>query len=109
MGISSKMVLRCEDAFSAALGDDYDLVYWNDALHHMPDVSDALRWSSDRLKPRGLLAMDDFVGPSRFQWSDTNLDWATRVPQELPTRLLRNPYVTEGVKFFAGPGHSSNT
>jgi SAM-dependent methyltransferase len=65
----------------------------NNALHHMPDVSDALEWSHARLKPGGLLAMDDFVGPDRFQWTDENLRWPTSVRQNLPDRLLRSPYL----------------
>ena len=92
-GVSHKINLRAQDAFIADVGNDYDLVYWNNALHHMPDVYDALRWSFDRLKPGGLFAMDDFVGPSRFQWTDDNLEWARRVRQALPKRFLRDPYV----------------
>ena len=92
-GVLHKINFRAEDAFAADLGDDYDLVYWNNALHHMPDVDSALRWSRDRLKLGGLLAMDDFVGPSRFQWTDKNIAWANNVRRSLPERFLRNPYV----------------
>jgi SAM-dependent methyltransferase len=91
-GVLHKVSMRAEDAFLAELADDYDLVYWNNALHHMPDVYAALRWSLDRLKPGGLLAMDDFIGPSRFQWTDQNLAWATRVRTTLPPRLLMDPH-----------------
>jgi SAM-dependent methyltransferase len=91
-GVLGRVSLRAEDAFVADVGQDYDLVYWNNALHHMPNVVDALRWSYDRLKPGGLLAMDDFVGPSRFQWTDENIRRANEVRESLPERLMRNPY-----------------
>lgn len=87
-----KVNLREEDAFAAKLDDDYDLVYWNNALHHMPDVKRAIMWSRDRLKEGGLFAMDDFIGPDRFQWTDANLQWSKRVRASLPERLLQNPY-----------------
>lgn len=94
-GITARVDLRSEDAFTANIGSDYDLVYWNNSLHHMPNVVDALRWSRDRLKLGGLLAMDDFIGPSRFQWTDQNMEWAAAVRYNLPERFLRNPYAPE--------------
>jgi SAM-dependent methyltransferase len=56
--VSDRVRLFAEDAFAARVGVDYDLVYWNNALHHMPNVEDALNWSYDRLKPGGLLAIN---------------------------------------------------
>jgi SAM-dependent methyltransferase len=94
-GILNRVNLRAEDAFAADVGSDYDLVYWNNALHHMPNVVDALQWSHDRLKHGGLLAVDDFIGPDRFQWTDENMEWAARVRRNLPERFLRNPYAPD--------------
>jgi SAM-dependent methyltransferase len=92
--IIGKLNFRVEDAFSASLDSDYDLVYWNNSLHHMPDVKSAIQWSRDRLKRGGLFAMDDFVGPNRFQWTDSNLQWSKRVRTNLPERFLENPYAS---------------
>lgn len=91
-GISDRLTFHHADAFQASVDGRYELVYWNNALHHMPDVFDALRWSYRALSAGGLLALDDYVGPSRFQWTDTNLKWANRVRSGLPERLLRSPY-----------------
>jgi hypothetical protein len=57
----------------------------------MLDVDFAIRWSRDRLLPGGLFAMDDFVGRSRFQWTDTNLEFASRFRAALPPEYLRHP------------------
>jgi SAM-dependent methyltransferase len=70
----------------------YDLVHWNNSLHHMLDVEAAVQWSWDVLKPGGLFYMDDFVAPDRFQWSPKMLLVATAVRQSLPDRFLINPY-----------------
>lgn len=91
-GVSSKTNYFVADAFEAAAETDYDLVYWNNSLHHMPDVVAAVRWSKERLKVGGLFAMDDFVGPDRFQWTNENLAWANKVRSALSDRLLASPY-----------------
>ena len=84
--------LQLADAFKQHLGSDYDLVYWNNSLHHMSDVAAAIKWSRERLKAGGLFAMDDFVGPDRFQWTDVNLRWASAVRAALPVRYLDNAW-----------------
>jgi SAM-dependent methyltransferase len=94
-GLADRLTFHLADAFAVQPNGSYDVVYWNNALHHMPDVYAALSWSRAMLKEGGLLALDDYVGPSRFQWTDTNLRWANRVRSSLPARLLRNPYAPE--------------
>ena len=69
----------------------YELVAWNDALHHMPDVSEALAWSRTILKQGGIFSMDDFVGPTRFQWPDRQLALATAIRKVIPNRYLATP------------------
>ncbi len=94
LGFGDRVNFRVADAFVTARDTDYDLVYWNNALHHMPDVEAAIKWSHDRLKPGGLFAMDDYVGPDRFQWTDENVKWANLVRAAMSERLLGNPYAS---------------
>jgi SAM-dependent methyltransferase len=80
------------DAFQLAnQPEQYDLVHWNNSLHHMLNVETAVEWSWKILRPGGLFYMDDFVGPDRFQWTPQMLLVATAVRQSLPDRLLINP------------------
>ena len=80
------------DAFQlASEPEQYDLVHWNNSLHHMLNVEEAVEWSWRVLKPGGLFYMDDFVGPDRFQWTPIMLLAATAVRQSLPDRFLANP------------------
>lgn len=90
-GVAGRVVFHVRDAFDTELDDRYDLVYWNNALHHMFDVRQALVWSRERLRPGGWLVMDDYVGATRFQWPDAQLQIASRVRRSLPERLLRDP------------------
>ena len=93
-GVADRVRFHARDAFTPVPGEQgepYDLVYWNNALHHMHDVRQALAWSRDRLRPGGLLVVDDYVGATRFQWPDVQLDIASRVRRALPERLRRDP------------------
>lgn len=78
------------DAFETSIGL-YDLVYWNNALHHMLDTEAAVIWSREHLSVDGWFVMDDFVGASRFQWSDAELSAATRTRELLAPSYLRDP------------------
>ena len=63
----------------------------------MFDVNKALEWSRLILRKGGMFYMDDFVGPSRFQWSDSSLELASRIRSLLSPEYLVNPYDPEVV------------
>lgn len=80
------------DAFDLlTAADSVDFVHWNNSLHHMFSVPDAIHWSRKILKPGGMFYMDDFVGADRFQWSDKILDTCEHIRKALPERYLINP------------------
>jgi SAM-dependent methyltransferase len=88
-GLSGAMHFHLGDAFKECVTPAaYDLVHWNNSLHHMLDTRSALAWSKNVLTDDGVLVMDDFVGPSRFQWSDLNLRVASALRASLPSRLM---------------------
>ncbi len=88
-GMENRLRMHLGDPFSNELPADYDLVYWNNSLHHMKDTPAAMAWSRDRLRWGGLLALDDYVGPDRFQFSDELLRRASEAMALLPDRCLR--------------------
>lgn len=77
-GFGGAVTLAQGDALAVERGA-FDLVYWDNALHHMLDVRAALAWSRARLKKGGSLAVNDYVGPSRFQWPDDMLHMVNEV------------------------------
>ena len=91
LGLEDRITYRLTDAFAQTLRSDYDLVYWNNAIHHMMNTPEAVKWSRDRLRVGGVFAMDDFVGAKRFQWPQQHLDMMSRVRQQLPQRYLVDP------------------
>ena len=91
-GLARQMTYFECDAFSVSgLEGRYDVVFWNNSLHHMFDVASAIEWSRAVLRSGGVFVMDDFVGPSHMQWSDRMLEINTRVRERLPTRYLQDP------------------
>lgn len=91
-GLSENMTFRMENGLAAETGEGiYDVVYWNNALHHMFDVKAALEWSWRVLRKGGVLLMDDFVGPTYSQWSDRLLQINNAVRAALPPQYLRYP------------------
>ena len=56
----------------------FDLVILDDALHHIAPLAPFLRKIHSWLRPGGLLVVNEFVGPSRFQWTDRQIELANR-------------------------------
>jgi len=90
-GVEEQITFSLADAFLLTLDSDWDLVYWNNSLHHMLDTAEAIAWSHERLRKGGLLAMDDYVGPDRFQWSDATIQRATVLLQSLTAKQCTDP------------------
>ena len=88
-GLEGRIRFNHADGMTAS--GHHDLVFWGDALHHMLDVHRAVEWSSSVLRPGGMFVMDDFIGPSRLQWTDFNLQIGSRLRRILPDRLLADP------------------
>jgi SAM-dependent methyltransferase len=54
------------------------------ALHHFDHLGETLRLIVRALGPGGLLIMDEYVGPSRFQWASAQLRAANALVAALP-------------------------
>lgn len=92
-GLEDNIKFTMGNAFKLVVdSNEYDFVYWNNSLHHMDDVFYALEWSRKILKNGGFFCMDDFVGSSRFQWPDKQLEIASTVRRVFnESKYLRNP------------------
>jgi SAM-dependent methyltransferase len=90
-GLADRATFNVGDAFAHARAEEYDLVYWNMSLHHMPSARQAIEWSWNALKPGGVIAMLEFVGPTRFQWTERNLTFMNRFLSAIPDRFFAVP------------------
>jgi SAM-dependent methyltransferase len=69
-----------------------DFVHWNNSLHHMFDVSEAIKWSYEILSPGGVFYMDDYVGSTRFQYPEYVLDIVNGIRNNLPKKYLKDQF-----------------
>ena len=60
------------------------------SLHHIEALEHVLQQCRQALRPRGLLLVNEFVGPSRFQWTERQLDMANTALASIPSALRRD-------------------
>jgi SAM-dependent methyltransferase len=79
------------DANLGQFGDaEYDVVFAKASLHHVEDLETLMRGMRRGLRPGGCLVTIDFFGPTRFQWTDVQLEAANRfLKNEIPEHLKR--------------------
>jgi 2-polyprenyl-3-methyl-5-hydroxy-6-metoxy-1,4-benzoquinol methylase len=83
-------VLRFEvgDVYEVLAGEgSHDVVVCEHALHHFSPLDEIVSRIEAVLRPGGLLLVDDFVGPSRYQWSDRQIEAVNYLLGLLPRRL----------------------
>lgn len=66
--------------------DSYDIIYAEHSLHHFTPLENILVKISKFLKKDGLLFINEYVGPSRFQWDDNQLKIINNILQLLPEK-----------------------
>lgn len=69
--------------------ESIDVVIAESALHHMSPLKHMIAEIHRVLKPGGYVILRDYVGPSRFQWTKTQLDLSNALLQILPPELRR--------------------
>jgi len=85
-----EIAYRVEDANEAELPRSrYDLVLVKQALHHFSRLEHVLDQVRQCLRPGGWLALNEYVGPSRFQWTDLQLSIMNTLLVTLPESLRR--------------------
>ena len=90
--VASKLEFRVADANSGDFGEaEFDIVFAKAALHHVEDLERMFDGARRCLRPGGRLVTIDFFGPTRFQWTDTQLHAANRLLDELPRELRTRP------------------
>jgi SAM-dependent methyltransferase/predicted O-methyltransferase YrrM len=68
-----------------------DAVFAHQSVHHVERLEALYATVRDALRPGGVFHLHEFVGPSRFQWTDAQLRLVNGLLGELPARLRRLP------------------
>lgn len=68
----------------------YDFIYFFQSLHHIAALERLLDHCRRALRPGGRFLVNEFVGPSRFQWTPRQMDLANEQLATLPPELRRD-------------------
>ena len=68
----------------------FDFIYFFQCLHHIEALEHMLTQCQRALRPEGLLMVNEFVGPSRFQWTARQVELANALISLLPEELRRD-------------------
>lgn len=86
--VAHRMTFSTADAFAADHGN-FDLVYWRNSLHHMPDTRAAVQWSHEKLNPGGIFVMDEYTGPNRLQYTERQMRLCDLALSIVPEEFFR--------------------
>ena len=67
--------------------ETYDVIFGVSAIHHVAALEHVFQQVSRSLKPQGYFFLDEFVGPSQFQWPDRQLAAVNAQLAALPERF----------------------
>ncbi len=63
-----------DDIYSpASINGRYDMVFFDSSLHHFSAFEKIFSWIKEILDKDGLLLINEYVGPDRFQWTGDQL------------------------------------
>lgn len=91
-GLARRLDYRVEDINAIRLPPGrYDIVFFHGSLHHIRSVEPVLEQVQGALKPGGLLFLDEYMGPSRSEWTDAMWGFAKSAFDALPAELKNRP------------------
>ena len=80
----------------------YDVVFGISSVHHIAQLEHLFREVFLSLKPGGYFVLDEFIGPSQFQWPDEQLaiinEQLERLPEEFKRPISNSDMVKGGVE-----------
>jgi SAM-dependent methyltransferase len=67
----------------------YDLIFSAHSFHHFLELEHVMEQVARALTPRGLFILEEFVGPTQFQWTDLQMGLTAALLGFLPEDLRR--------------------
>ena len=80
------------DADNLELEDRFDLILSTGALHHVTNLEGLLSKLSSMLGTDGYFVVLEYVGPNRFQWTDTQLSVINGILRQLDPRYSKGEH-----------------
>lgn len=74
-GYNNLINYRVGDIYKIELAESfYDAVFVENSLHHFSPLKEILLRVNFALKPEGFFIVNEFVGPTRFQWTEKQIE-----------------------------------
>ena len=67
----------------------YDFIFSAHSFHHFLALEEIMEEVHGALAPGGIFVLEEFVGPTQFQWSDVQIDLTRSLLSLLPERFRR--------------------
>lgn len=91
-GLADRIAYRVADLEQASFPPgSFDAVFAHSSVHHVERLEPLFAAVTRALRPGGLFHLHEFVGPTRFQWTDAQLRLGNALLDALPPRLRRLP------------------
>lgn len=68
----------------------FDAAFFHQSLHHVEDLDRCLAATASSLRPGALIYFDEYVGPSRGEWSASHIREAADLFAQLPASVKRS-------------------
>lgn len=68
----------------------FDAAFFHQSLHHVEDLDSCLSVTVSALRPGSMVYFDEYVGPSRSDWSKALIEGASEVFEHLPAAVRRS-------------------
>ena len=65
----------------------YDLIVSSHSFHHFVELEHVMEQVTRALTPRGLFILEEFVGPTQFQWTDAQIESTRSLMALIPERF----------------------
>jgi ubiquinone/menaquinone biosynthesis C-methylase UbiE len=107
-GLSGKLEYSQADIVELELPpNQFDVIFIEMALHHFSPLEEILIKISRWLKPNGFFVINEFVGPSRFQWKQRQLEIANGLLSILPQKYKKHVIHDNQIKTIIRPSRFS--
>jgi 2-polyprenyl-3-methyl-5-hydroxy-6-metoxy-1,4-benzoquinol methylase len=92
-GMAGQLQYKVADINSMHLPEGaYDFIVAKMSLHHFENLDHLYGQIQRALKPGGVFMFNEYVGPTRFQWTPVQLDLANKVLETLPETFRRSAH-----------------
>lgn len=96
---------KCIDIYKHSFDQPFDIVFFHSSLHHFANISTFIgNHIPSLLKPKGLLIINEYVGPTRLQHPSHQIKAINQALSKIPNKYRRRFQTNWLKKSYSGSG-----